>query len=264
MKVFIFLVAFLFANTQAILLQYPKDYVKSSYEGRIIGGQNAPEGFAPYQISLQSSYGYHSCGGAIIDKDWILTASHCVSYKSPSDLIIATGSNQWEKPNATYTVKSIHMHCRYNTPYLHNDIALLKLNSSIEFNEKTQPIPLPTEQMKEGDEVILTGWGSTELYGDTPDDLQMIYLKYLPHKKCKAAFNDSSDVDVGHMCTYTKYGEGACHGDSGGPLVSAGKLVGIVNWGYPCAIGYPDAHASPYFYVDFIRRVMAENTKCVT
>lgn len=52
---------------------YPPD--KSSV--RVVGGKDAEDGVAPFQISLQWDR-EHLCGGSIIGDQYILTASHCV------------------------------------------------------------------------------------------------------------------------------------------------------------------------------------------
>lgn len=48
----------------------------SAQGGRIVGGQTAPEGFAPYQVSLNLQ-GFGHFGAAVIISDrWILTAGN--------------------------------------------------------------------------------------------------------------------------------------------------------------------------------------------
>ncbi|TMW49977.1 hypothetical protein DOY81_004936 [Sarcophaga bullata] len=230
--------------------------------GRVVGGSTAENGFAPYQVSLQSLWG-HFCGGSIINGTWILTAAHCVMYRNESEIIVVTGTQDLEQPGVRYYVENIFIHCNYDNPRSHNDIALLKLNSTIVENENTRIVALPTEPLKEGDEVVLTGWGSVEAWGPSPTLLKKATLKYMPYKKCREALNNDPDLDVGHLCTFIGEGQGACHGDSGGPLVSNGVLVGVVNWGYPCAIGYPDANASPLYYKNWIRLIMSGERKCL-
>lgn len=44
--------------------------------GRVVGGEDIKIYEAPYQASLLY-YGYHICGGAIISKDYVITAAHC-------------------------------------------------------------------------------------------------------------------------------------------------------------------------------------------
>ncbi|KAH8382439.1 hypothetical protein KR009_003535 [Drosophila setifemur] len=235
---------------------YPPQYTPN----RIVGGEEAAEGVAPYQISLQgAASGHHSCGGAIIDERWIITAAHCTRGKQASVFRVLTGTQDLQQ-NVTkyYYPDRIVEHCNYAPRKYRNDIALLHLNESIVFDNFTQPVELDHEALVPGSRLLLTGWGTLSLGGDVPNRLQSLEVTYVPYEQCRAAHENSTRVDIGHVCTFNDKGRGACHGDSGGPLVHNGKLVALVNWGMPCARGYPDAHASIAYYHDFIRTHLSQ------
>ncbi|XP_005179487.3 chymotrypsin-1 [Musca domestica] len=232
--------------------------------GRIIGGQVAEEGLAPYQVSLQTIPGSHLCGGAIIDKEWIITAAHCVTGWPPEFLRIAVGSNLYTEPLAIYHLDRIHLHCNYDHPKYHNDIALLHVNNTIEWNDRVKPISLPRVLLNTTDPLLLTGWGLISLWDPHPEKLQKLQMFQVTNGECSKMLEEFDDLhlDVGHLCAFVKRYQGACHGDNGGPLVYQNTLVGIHAWSYPCADGYPDVFTNILYYRDWLRQTISGNTKC--
>ncbi|KAH8337428.1 hypothetical protein KR059_009609 [Drosophila kikkawai] len=231
----------------------------------IVGGQNAVEGDAPYQVSLQTPVGSHLCGGAIIADRWILTAGHCVRGYPASRLQVATGSLRYAEPGAVYYPDAIYLHCNYDTPKYQNDIGLLHLNETIVFDALTQAVRLPSSPLPQGTaNLVFTGWGAQSASGSLPSQLQRVQQQHLGSQVCASLLSAYEDLELapGHLCAYRQANIGACHGDSGGPLVYDGTLVGVLNFFVPCAQGVPDLFMDVMYYRDWMRQTMSGNGKC--
>lgn len=82
----------------------------------------------------------------------------------------------------------------------------------IQFNDNVQPIEYDWREVPDNGTIRLTGWGRLSASGKIPDNLQSINLTHISYETCKSAHGN--DMDYGHLCTFTKFGEGACNGDS--------------------------------------------------
>ncbi|XP_055626194.1 chymotrypsin-1-like [Toxorhynchites rutilus septentrionalis] len=242
----------LVVNITAQLVQLDDNYVN-----RVVGGHEAANGSAPHQVSLQLKGFGHICGGAIISNRWILTAAHCVDGETPGEINVLVGTNSLKEGGQLYESEKFIQHKQYNDPQFSNDIALIRLKSELQLAANVSIIEYSEREIGANLSVKLTGWGRTSMGGPIPTQLQTIDLKTLSHEDCKQR---TVNADIGHICTLTRSGEGACNGDSGGPLTYDEKLVGVVNFGVPCALGYPDAYARVSYYHEWIRTNLAENS----
>ena len=124
---------------------------------RIVGGENAQTPI-PWQVHVDNT-----CGGTILDETTILSAAHCfypgkVSYIEAG--IKARASLNGQKISVNETI----IHPMYDPRNHDNDVAILKLKSSLTFNEDVQPacLPPPSFMPENTRELAVTsGWGHT-------------------------------------------------------------------------------------------------------
>lgn len=189
------------------------------------------------------------CGATLINKQWLLTASHCFgAAKSnrikPSDLIVRLAEHDVTKEEGHEVVRGVSMiirHEKYAKGSYDNDIALLKLSLPVKYNQLVKPVCLPPQgQINKKDSMaFVTGWGRQREYGKKADILQEARVPMLDHYTCWSALKNYGTYTTNMICAgYKKGGIDACQGDSGGPLVyrKGGRfeLAGVVSWGSGC------------------------------
>ncbi|CAB0007360.1 unnamed protein product [Nesidiocoris tenuis] len=152
-------------------------------EMRIVGGRNAQFGVWPWQVSVRRSsfFGFsstHRCGGALINERWIATAGHCVDDLLTSQIRIRVGeydfsSVQEPYPYAEKGVAKKVVHPKYNFFTYEYDLALVKLDSPLEFAPHIRPVCLPgSDDLLIGENATVTGWGRLSDGGTLPSVLQ--------------------------------------------------------------------------------------------
>lgn len=142
---------------------------KSALEFRIINGHDAQDGQFKYQASLRiKSSGKHNCGASILTERYLITAAHCCEkyYGSPEFLFVVVGSVHQFGGGKAMDLDKIETHDGFRYDTAKNDIALVRTTNEIQFNDKIQPIALPTEDVADRQPVVVSGWGAIEVINE--------------------------------------------------------------------------------------------------
>ncbi|NP_956439.2 ovochymase-1 precursor [Danio rerio] len=231
----------------------PEDEVE---ESRIIGGKEAWAHSWPWQVSLQYN-DVPTCGGAILDQLWVITAGHCFKrYKKPSMWNAVVGlhnlDNANESSRESIQVQKIFSHKNYNQKTNENDIALLKLQSPLVFSKFVRPIGVFNNDLPPLVTCTVTGWGSVTENGPQASRLQEVNVTVYEPQKCNRFYRGK--VLKSMICAgANEGGMDACQGDSGGPLSCFDgeryKLAGVVSWGVGCGRAQkPGVYTTLYHY----------------
>jgi len=218
---------------------------------RIVGGVEAGKGDFPYIVQIKR--GGHYCGGSIVNPNWIVTAGHC-ALASAAGYEIVAGEHHLATDEGTEQsrgVAQIVVHPAYNDNTLANDVAVMRLNTPLNFNQWVQAANLAPAGFTPAANVDVAGWGTLASGGQLPNVLMRVNVPMVSDASCKQSYG-SSEIHPGMICAGTG-GKDSCQGDSGGPLVSGNVLAGLVSWGYGCAEpGFPGVYTEVAHFSNWI------------
>jgi secreted trypsin-like serine protease len=236
-----------------------------------------------YLVSIGSRFGNpresHGCGGTLISTRLVVTAAHCVVEEQedgtslrliPTDLRVLTGvASLSEDGGQRVKVKDSFVHPGYETDRAPNDIAVLRLASSVAIDESVEPISLVAESEDSwwgaGQGIaspswergpLIGGWGDMTAWSKKPRypaRMREALMPIVPDSACaqvaRPGLGDYGFSSESMFCGGVpdsdsnphngSTGTDTCVGDSGGPVtVGDGtgqwRLAGVVSWGIVC------------------------------
>jgi len=196
---------------------------------RIVNGHEAANYQFPWHVSLvitqidpanTTTY----CGGSLIAAQFVLTAASCL--RSVSTIQVDIGSIEFNTPYQTLHTTQFQIHPQYSDEFKLNNIAVIRLPTSVEFQTNIRAILLPriSEQNEEfiSVDTYVSGFGvATAGSVYLSNELRYAHQTVISNDVCRESF-DHRYIHDSTMCAvgYNDTTQALCYGDQGGALVS--------------------------------------------
>ena len=200
----------------------------------------------------------------------------CTKHSSPNDSVsnshftgfLAFNGSESDIIEITKGVQTVALHESYSPSTMRNDIALIRLPSSIPYSS----ISLTTKSFFQlPSTATVIGHGNTSSTQDDPalpdSELLEVEVPLVADTTCKSVYTKldfPSMICAGYVNGEDEdgFGRDSCQGDSGGPMfVGSGsntELVGIVSYGEGCAETY-GVYTDVVNYRSWVSEKAAEN-----
>ncbi|MFD9892204.1 S1 family peptidase [Amycolatopsis sp. NPDC059027] len=191
--------------------------VASPESENIIGGEQAAKSYTFMGAMARRSDQLYLCGAILIHERWALTAKHCLTRESPSDVELRFGSKNRTRRGEPVDPRRFVLHPRL-------DVALMELDDPISKR------PMTTFRLLgDSTDVRVLGWGRKcdwQCLQPIPKMLRYLDTKVSSFDHCAGSGMNSTDA----FCVrQPQLDAGACSGDSGGPVIRFhdGKVSGL-------------------------------------
>lgn len=201
----------------------------STAAGAMVGGAPpATEGIARAIVTIVGSRG-NVCSGAMIGRDLVLTAAHCVRPGAQYKVVDADA-----RPARLLDVASVEVHPQFSQEALLNsrataDVALLRMAAPLPASRQAAALGVPVTPIRVGAPFFVAGSGVTSASGgDVGGPVRAARLVTTG----QPGTLQIRLVDPGGGGKQA--GLGACTGDSGGPAFEdqngRAVIVGVISW----------------------------------